>query len=137
MARRVCSTASLVALLTFCVVGGAGAASRVTPPTLILPFPAGQSWQANGPHADNGVSGTRAFVDLGPLSGNGTVVAAMSGTVHNRTCVDGKGVAHKYAEVTSGSWATRYRHLKSFSAVNGSKVQAGQAIGKTGGDLTS
>lgn len=108
-------------------------------PDLVLPFPAGQRWLANGPHADNGLSGTRAFVDLGRQrgSGDGTVLAAMSGTVRNRSCVDHRGVAHKYAEVTNGPWTTRYRHLKRFTARDGSHVSAGQEIGTTGGDLNT
>jgi len=128
-------------LLSASTVGARPMRIAVTPPALLLPFPHGQTWYVNGPHSDDDATGARAYIDLGPGGGkDGTIVAAMGGTYHRRTCIetlnDGTKITHLYAEVNRGSWLTRYRHLKSYGHADNTPIAAGEPIGSTGGDIT-
>ncbi|MEX1140718.1 MAG: M23 family metallopeptidase, partial [Thermoleophilaceae bacterium] len=95
-----------------------------------LPFPVGQTWQANGPHPHNGVSGTRNSVDLGKTDNTtGTVVAVAAGTVSRLTnCGGGYEIRIDHAS----GWQSGYYHLASASIAKGDKVSMGQKIGTTG-----
>jgi murein DD-endopeptidase MepM/ murein hydrolase activator NlpD len=97
-----------------------------------LPFPVGQGWKANGPHAfrADGV-GTRNSLDFGAPSGSGQVVAAAGGTVASVTnCGGGYEVRINHPD----GWQTGYYNLSSVAAgiANGASVARGQAVGTTG-----
>ena len=113
----------------------AAAASRVpaTPPTLWLPFAWHSSWWANGPHSDNGESGTRNNVDLGPGGDgvDGDALAAAAGVAHVHACPPGLGW---YVRVDHGNgWMTQYWHLGSVaSGLDGrTEVTPGTYLGST------
>lgn len=95
-----------------------------------LPFPVGETWQANGPHPHNGTSGTRNSVDFGRTDNTtGTVAAVAAGTVSRVVnCGGGYEIRVDHAD----GWQSGYYHLASASVGNGSKVSMGQKIGTTG-----
>ncbi|MEX2447269.1 MAG: M23 family metallopeptidase, partial [Solirubrobacterales bacterium] len=116
-------TGALALALSFPALAGAA------PPKLQLPFAKGATWWVNGPHSDNGKSGARNSVDLGPGgSGAATVRAAAGGIAHTGTCGGGKYVTIDHG----GGWSTRYWHLGSTAkGIDGKRVSAGKALGKT------
>src|SRR6185437_13450897 len=88
-------------------------------------------WWANGPHSDNGTSGTRNNVDLGPggTDNPGQALAATDGTAHVGTCSGGY-----YVRIDHGDgWMTQYWHLASVAqGLDGKQVHPGAYLGTTG-----
>jgi murein DD-endopeptidase MepM/ murein hydrolase activator NlpD len=122
MARRLCLFAA-AALLLFAPVASAA-------PPLQLPFPRGESWEANGPHSYPGGPQPYDHVDLGrPGRQIGTVTAAGAGTFRWQACSSG---GYQAWVNHGGGWETHYQHLSAISAGQGAQVAAGQAIGATG-----
>jgi hypothetical protein len=108
------------------LIGSASHAAAVSQPVLRLPFAAGASWRANGPHGDgtNG-AGTAYSVDMAPNDGkDGTVLAAAAGTARkSNTCsidVD-----------LGGGWSIRYQHLGTFLGSYPRTVSVGDPLGIT------
>lgn len=118
--------AIVVAVVALAITGQA-----LTAPALRLPFPAGETWWANGPHADtlNGKGPSWNNVDLGP--GNkrdGAVLAAAAGTARRFTCQGGFYVRVEHAD----GWMTQYKHLRATTGSFPRTVAAGERLGTTG-----
>jgi putative cell wall-binding protein len=96
-----------------------------------LPYAAGQSWAAGGPHANSGgAAGARGALDFGPRAGGDRrVLSIADGTVYRLTCGGGSylGVNHV------GGWQSTYYHLVNYQEhLVGQFVPAGTYLGDVG-----
>lgn len=139
MERRARSVLCVRVLTVVLVVGAFTASGAVLEPAAVaaaepsglqLPFPVGETWWSNGPHADSGT--VRNSVDFG-VNATRNVVAAGAGVVSSVSNCGGGGVqvTIDHTGALSG-WKTRYWHLSSNAVNPGAHVSAGQVIGKTG-----
>ncbi len=98
-------------------------------PAFALPFEAGQQVYSAGIHSDDGNDGVKNAIDFSPA--DGTVRAALAGTVHLQHCSGGDWVT---VDHTSG-WRTGYYHLEGIQVTDGEHVEAGAVLGSTGNAL--
>lgn len=107
------------------------------------PFPSGQTFKVTSPfgmrkHPTSGKYKLHNGVDFGCPVGT-RIVAAASGRVTTKINSGGISAGYgKYIEIDHGNgFISLYGHLSSFSVANGSNVQAGSEIAKSGNTGTS
>lgn len=115
-------------------LAGTSATIREAPmPTWALPFAAGESWVAGGPHAD-GEDASQPFnaLDFAPVGEVGKVRSIAAGEVYRVTCDNGF-----YLGIDHGSgWRTTYYHMvNQQDGLIGKEVPAGTYLGDVGTEL--
>jgi putative cell wall-binding protein len=105
--------------------------SSAAAPKWRLPYAAGQSWAAGGPHANSGgTAGARGSLDFGPRAGGDRrVLAIADGTVYRVQCASGSYLGINHA----GGWQSTYYHLVNYQEqLVGKHVTAGTYLGDVG-----
>jgi hypothetical protein len=97
-------------------------------PNFLAPFPCGQSWTYS--HHSGEVRRALDFVRNGGVTDGQPALASAAGYATRQYEAGGAG---NYIKIDhGGGWVTYYFHLQSYSVANGTQVNQGQEVGRTG-----